>query len=175
MTTLTRQQALRISTMMLQAATFQPTWIEFNPIITRREGREENLQAIAKALAELTGFNKADLLKQLECSNGHNVMEVFCTEEQSNRLRDEWQKAPVWMDGKGRQYIMFEGVRTQDYSYQTIDVARYVFFEPTGKYRNIDKLRKRIQRNSDMMELELLEESGEIENIDPISIQHLYH
>jgi hypothetical protein len=161
--------------MMLQAATFKPTWIEFHPITTRREGREETLLAIAKALSTLTGFNEADLLKQLEWCNGHNGMEALCTEEQSNRLRDEWQKAPIWQDGKGRQYIMFEGVRTQDYSYQTIDVARYVEFEPTGKYRNIDTLRKRIQRNSDMMELDYLEDSGEIENVDPITIQHLYH
>ena len=172
---LTNNQAIKIATMMLQAATYQTAWIELHPIVTRREGREETYHAIAKAFALLTGGDEQTMLKQLEQSNGTNVMEISMSEEQVERLRKEYQNAPIYKDGKGRQYIMFEGVRTQDCCYQTIDVARYVDFAPTGKYRNIDTLRKRIQRNSDAIELDRLEDSGEIENIEPTTIQHLYH
>ena len=173
--TLNNNQAIKIATMMLQAATYHEAWIDLHPIVTQREGREESCEAIAKALALLTGADTKDLLKQLEESKGHNGMDVRISEEKIADLRNEYQNAPVYQDEKGRQYIMFEGVRTQDYCYQIIDVARYVSFAPTGKYRNIDMLRKRIQRNSDAETLDYLEDSGEIDNIDPLTLQPLYH
>ena len=125
-------QAIKIATMMLQAATYEAPFMTLHPIVTRKEGREETYQAIAKALSMLTGINAAYIIGQLIVSNGNNDMVLV------------------------------------------IDVARYVDFAPTGKYRNIDTLRKRIQRSSDAMELDYLEDSGEIENIDPLTIQHLY-
>lgn len=173
--TLNNNQAIKIASMMLQAAAYQTAWIELHPIVTHREGREETYQDIAKALALLTGAGEKEILKQLEQSNGNNVMEISMSEEQVEHLRKEYQNAPVYQDAKGRQYIMFNGVHTQDYCYQVIDVARYVDFAPTGKYRNIDTIRKRIRRNSDSTELDRLEDSGEIENIEPATIRHLYH
>lgn len=173
---LTNNQAIKIATMMLQAANYESPFMTLHPIVTRKDGREETYQAIAKALSMLTGVNAAYIIGQLIVSNGNSDM-VFdeLPEGVAAHLQAEYQNAPVYQDGKGRQYIMFEGVRTQDYCYQTIDVARYIDFAPTGKYRNIDTLRKRIQRSSDAMELDYLEDSGEIENIDPLTIQHLYH
>ena len=173
--TLDEEMAMKIATMMLQAATYHESWIDLHPIVTRREGREETNAAIAKALAELLDTDEQEMMKQLEWCNGNNSMEVRMDEEHIKRIRHEYQNAPVYQDAKGRQYIMFEGVRTQDFIYQTIDVARYVDFAPTGKYRNIDTLRKRIQRDSDYETLTMLEETGEIENIDPLTIRHLYH
>ena len=173
--TLNNNQAIKIATMMLQAATYHEAWIDLHPIVTQREGREECYEAIAKALALLTGADMKGLLEQLEGCKGHSDMDVRISEEKIANLRNEYQNAPVYQDEKGRQYIMFEGVRTQDYCYQIIDVARYVSFAPTGKYRNIDTLRKRIQRNSDAATLDYLEDSGEIDNIDPLKLQHLYH
>lgn len=172
---ITNEQAAKIATMMLQAATYQEAWIELHPIETRREGRDETYQAIAKALSVLTGVAEEDIYKQLEWSNGQNSMELRCAEEQIAKLRNEYQAAPVYQDAKGRQYFMFQGVRTQDFCYQKIDVVRYVDFQPTGGHRDIDKIRKRLQRESDLETLDVLEETGEIEDIDPISIQHLYH
>ena len=168
-------QAIKIATMMLQAATYEAPFMTLHPIVTRKDGREETYQAIAKALSMLTGINAVYIIGQLIVSNGNNDM-VFdeLPEGVATHLQAEYQNAPVYQDGKGRQYIMFNGVRTQDYCYQVIDVARYVDFAPTGKYRNIDTLRKRIQRSSDAMELDYLEDSGEIENNDPLTIQHLY-
>lgn len=173
--TLTNNQATKIATMMLQAATYEAPLMTLHPIVTRKDGREETYQAIAKALSMLTGINAPYIIGQLIVSNGSSDM-VFdeLPEGVAAHLQTEYQNAPVYQDGKGRQYIMFNGVRTQDYCYQTIDVARYVDFAPTGKYRNIDTLRKRIQCNSDALELDRLEDSGEIENIDPLTIQHLY-
>lgn len=172
---MTNNQALKIATMMLQAANYEAPFMTLHPIVTRKDGREETYQAIAKALSMLTGINAPYIIGQLIVSNGNSDM-VFdeLPEGVAAHLQAEYQNAPVYQDGKGRQYIMFNGVRTQDYFYQVIDVARYVDFAPTGKYRNIDTLRKRIQRNSDAMELDYLEDSGEIENIDPLTIQHLY-
>lgn len=172
---MTNNQALKIATMMLQAANYEDPFMTLHPIVTRKDGREETYQAIAKALSMLTGINAAYIIGQLIVSNGNNDM-VFdeLPEGVAAHLQAEYQNAPVYQDGKGRQYIMFNGVRTQDYCYQVIDVARYVDFAPTGKYRNIDTLRKRIQRSSDAMELDYLEDSGEIENIDHLTIQHLY-
>lgn len=168
-------QALKIATMMLQAANYEAPFMTLHPIVTRKDGREEIFQAIAKALSQLTGINAAYIIGQLIESNGKSDMTFDeLPEGVTAHLQSEYQNAPVYQDAKGRQYIMFNGVRTQDYSYQVIDVARYVDFTPTGKYRNIDTLRKRIQHNSDAMELDYLEDSGEIENIDPLTIQHLY-
>lgn len=173
--TLSNNQAIKIATMMLQAATYEVPFMTLHPIVTNKDGREENYQAIAKALSMLTGINAAYIIGKLIVSNGNNDM-VF--DELQNgvaaHLQAEYQNAPVYQDSKGRQYIMFNGVRTQDYCYQTIDVARYADFAPTGKYRNIDTLRKRIQRNSNALELDRIEDSGEIEDIDSITIQQLY-
>jgi hypothetical protein len=173
--TLSNNQAIKIATMMLQAATYDAPFMTLHPIVTNKDGRQENIQAIAKALSMLTGINAPYIIGQLIVSNGNSDM-VFdeLPDGVAAHLQAEYQNAPVYQDGKGRQYIMFNGVRTQDYCYQTIDVARYVDFAPTGKYRNIDALRKRIQRNSDALELDRLEDSGEIEDIDPITIQQLY-
>lgn len=172
---MTNNQALKIATMMLQAANYEAPFMTLHPIVTRKDGREETYQAIAKALSMLTGINAPYIIGQLIVSNGNSDM-VFdeLPEGVAAHLQAEYQNAPVYQDAKGRQYIMFNGVRTQDYCYQVIDVARYVDFAPTGKYRNIDTLRKRIQRSSDAMELDYLEDSGEIENVEPITIQHLY-
>ena len=158
-------QAIKIATMMLQAANYQPTWVELHPIVTRKEGREETYQAIAAALSQLTGISAPYIIGQLIVSNGNSAMELSMSEEQVNRLRGEYQNAPVYQDGKGRQYIMYRGVRTQDYCYQTIDVARYVDFQPTGKYRNIENLEKAINRRSDQSYLEALEDSGELDRM----------
>ena len=168
-------QAIKIATMMLQAANYEAPFMTLHPIVTRKDGREETYQAIAKALSMLTGINAAYIIGQLIVSNGNNDM-VFdeLPEGVAAHLQAEYQNAPVYQDGKGRQYIMYRGVRTQDYCYQTIDVARYVDFQPTGKYRNIENLEKAINRRSDQSYLEALEDSGEIENIDPLTIQHLY-
>jgi hypothetical protein len=173
---LTNNQAIKIATMMLQAATYVAPFMTLHPIVTRKDGREETYQAIAKALSMLTGINESYITDQLIESNGNSDM-LFDELPESivTRLQSDYQNAPVYQDGKGRQYIMFNGVRTQDYCYQVIDVARYVDFAQTGKYRNIDTLRKRIQRNSDATEIYRLEDSGEIENIEPTTIQHLYH
>jgi hypothetical protein len=173
---MTNNQALKIATMMLQAANYEAPFMTLHPIVTRKDGREETYQAIAKALSMLTGINAAYIIGQLIVSNGNSDM-VFdeVPEGVAAHLQAEYQNAPVYQDGKGRQYIMFNGIRTQDYCYQVIDVARYVDFAQTGKYRNIDTLRKRIQRNSDATEIYRLEDSGEIENIEPTTIQHLYH
>lgn len=172
---MTNNQALKIATMMLQAANYEAPFMTLHPIVTRKDGREETYQAIANALSILTGINAPYIIGQLIVSNGNSDM-VFdeLPEGVAAHLQAEYQNAPVYQDGKGRLYIMFNGVRTQDYCYQVIDVARYVDFAPTGKYRNIDTLRKRIQRSSDAMELDYLEDSGEIENVDPLTIQHLY-
>lgn len=173
---LTNNQTIKIATMMLQAANYESHFMTLHPIVTRKDGREETYQAISKALSMLTGINESYIIGQLIESNGNSDM-MFdeLPEGVVARLQAEYQHAPVYEDEKGRQYIMFEGVRTQDYCYQTIDVSRYADFAPTGKCRNIDTLRKRIQRNSDATELERLEDSGEIENIEPTTIQHLYH
>ena len=172
---MTNNQALKIATMMLQAANYDAPFMTLHPIVTRKDGREETYQAIAKALSMLTGISAPYIIGQLIVSNGNSDM-VFdeLPEGVAAHLQAEYQNAPVYQDAKGRQYIMFNGVRTQDYCYQVIDVARYVDFAPTGKYRNIDTLRKRIQLSSDAMELDYLEDSGEIENVDPLTIQHLY-
>lgn len=137
---LNNNQAIKIATMMLQAATYQTAWIELHPIMAPREGREGTYQSIAKALALLTDADEQAMLKQLEQSNGNNVMVVSMSEAHVEHLRKEYQNAPVYQDAKGRQYIMFNGVRTQNYDYQIIDVARYVDFTPTEKYHNIDNL-----------------------------------
>ena len=174
---MTTNQAIKIATMMLQAATYQKEWIELRPIITRREGREETYAAIAKALALLTGANEQEVLEQLEWCNGHNCMELRVGEDMILRLRNEYQNAPVYQDSKGRQYIMYEGVRTQDYSYQVIDVARYIDLQPTGKYRNIEKLQKAINRKMRQYELEALEDYGIIDektDEEYSKIEHLY-
>ena len=173
--TLSNNQAIKIATMMLQAATYDAPFMTLHPIVTNKDGREENYKAIAKALSMLTSINAAYIIGKLIASNGNNDI-VFdeLPDGVAAHLQAEYQNAPVYQDGKGRQYIMFNGVRTQDYCYQNIDVAHYVDFTPTGKYRNIDTLRKRIQRSSDAMELDRLEDSGEIEDIDPITIQQLY-
>ena len=174
---MTNNQAIKIATMMLQAAIYNNSWIEMKPIVTRREGREDTNKAIAKALSALTGADEQELMKQLDWCRGHNCMELHISEEQIARLCQEYQNAPVYQDAKGRQYIMFEGVRTQDYSYQIIDVERYVEFQPTGKYRNIETLRKRINRSMRQYELEALEDEGIIADMndeDYSKIQHLY-
>lgn len=173
---ITNNQAIKLATMMLQAANYDAPFMTLHPIVTSKDGREETYQAIAKALSMLTGINESYITGQLIESNGNSDM-VFdeLPEGVVTRLQAEYQHAPVYEDTKGRQYIMYNGVRTQDYCYQVIDVARYVDFEPTGKSRNIDTLQKRIQRSSDTTELDRLEDSGEIENIDPLTIQHLYH
>ena len=168
-------QAIKIATMMLQAATYEAPFMTLHPIVTRKDGCEETYQAIAKALSMLTGINAAYIIGQLIVSNGNsNIVFDELPEGVAAHLQSEYQNAPVYQDAKGRQYIMFNGVRTQDYCYQIIDVARYVDFAPTGKYRNIDTLRKRIQRSSDAMELDYLEDSGEIDGIGPLTIQQLY-
>lgn len=173
--TLNNNQSIKIATMMLQAATYDAPFMTLHPIVTNKDGREETIQAIAKALSMLTGINAPYIIGHLIVSNGNNDM-VFdeLPDGVAAHLQAEYQNAPVYQDGKGRQYIMFNGVRTQDYCYQIIDVARYVDFAPTGKYRNIDTLRKRIQRNSDALELDRLEDSGEIEDIESLTIQQLY-
>ena len=172
---LTKNQAIKIATMMLQAATYEAPFMTLHLVVTRKDGREETYQAIAKALSMLTGINTVYIIGKLIESNGNSDM-IFdeLPDGVAAHLQSEYQNAPVYQDAKGRQYIMFEGVRTQDYCYQTIDVARYIDFAPTGKYRDIDTLRKRIQRNSDALELDRLENSGEIEDIDPLTIQQLY-
>ena len=175
MKTLNKKQAIKIATMMLQAATFHEAWIDIHPIEIQREGRVNNIDAIAKVIAKMTGGDLVSILTQLKECKGHNAIELRLTEKNIVHLRNKYQTAPVYQDGKGQQYIMFDGVYTQDYCYQVIDVARYVSLTPTGKYRNIDTLRRRIRRNSDTITLDHLEDSGEIDNIDPLKLQHLYH
>ena len=173
--TLNNNQATKIAIMMLQAATYDAPFMTLHPIVTNKDGREETYHVIAKALSMLTGINAAYIIGKLIASNGNNDM-MFdeLPDGVAAHLQAEYQNAPVYQDGNGRQYIMFNGVRTRDYCYQTIDVARYVDFALTGKCRNIDTLHRRIQRNSDTLELDRLEDSGEIEDIDPIIIQQLY-
>lgn len=172
---LTKEQAAKIATMMLQAATYNDAFLTLHPIDTQRDGREDVLLAIAEALHNLTGINRSMLYDNLINSNSTNDMVFTLTSESIDAMKAEYQTAPVYQDAKGRQYFMFDGVRTQDFCYQKIDVSRYVDFQPTGSHRNIDNIRKRLQRESDYETLEILEETGEIEDIDPISIQHLYH
>jgi hypothetical protein len=177
--TLTYEQAIKIARMMLHAATFDGAFLVLHPIVTQRDGREDVLTMIAQALEELSGAGADVLYGHLRFSNGHNQMEVNgLGSERVAELQKEWQTAPVYKDAKGRSYVMYEGVYTQDYCYQTIDVARYVDFEPTGHSRNIFKLQKRLQRISDHAELEALEESGAIDEMtdeEYLRIAHLYH
>ena len=171
-------QAIKIATMMLQAANYDASFMTLHPIATRKDGREETYQAIAEALAKLTGINASYIIGQLIVSNGSNEM-VFdeLPEGVAAHLKDEYQNAPVYQDGKGRQYIMYRGVRTQDYCYQTIDVARYVDFQPTGKYRNIENLEKAINHRNSQSYLEALKDSGELDsmsNEEYSKLQHFY-
>ena len=164
--TITNEQATKIALMMLQAANYDLPFMTLHPIVTRKDGREETYQAIADALSKLTGISAAYIIGQLIVSNGNNDM-VFdeLPEGVAAHLQAEYQNAPIYQDGKGRQYVMYRGVRTQDYCYQMIDVTRYVDFQPTGKHRNIEKLEKAINRRSDQSYLEALEDSGELDNM----------
>lgn len=176
---MTRNQAIKVATMMLQAADYDnSSCFIIHPIITRKDGRTETYELISNALSFITGIPEENIYNKLVASNGNNDM-IFdindgLTEYNIKQLQSNWQNAPVYKDAKGRQYIMFNGVRTQDYCYQIIDVERYVDFMATGKHRNVDTLRKRIQRNSNAIYLDYLEDTDEIENIDPLTIQHLY-
>lgn len=176
---ITHEQATKIAQMMLHAATYEGPFLVLHPIVTPRDGREDILTSIAQALEELIGIGADVLHGLLRFSNGNNDMEIDgLGEERVGELQKQWQTAPIYKDAKDRQYVMYEGVYTQDYCYQKIDVRRYAGFEATGSHRNIFKLRSKLQCNSDMMELEALEDSGAIDEMtdeEYLSIAHLYH
>ena len=162
---MTNNQAIKIAVMMLEAASYYNTWVNFHPIVTRRDERNETYAAIAKALALLTGGDEEKFIESLEFCNGHNSFDIDFPQEKIEQLRGKYQNAPIYRDAKGRTYVMYEGVHTQDYCYQNIDVARYIDFTPTGKHRNIANLEKRLNAESCRSLLEALEYSGEINDI----------
>ena len=176
---ITNEQASKIAQMMMQAATYDGSFLVLHPIVTPRDGRENILTSIAQALEEFIGIGADVLSGHLRFSNGNYDMEINgLGAERVGELQKQWQTAPIYKDAKGHQYVMYEGVYTQDYCYQMIEIRRYIDFEATDKQRNIFKLRSKLQRNADMTELEALKDSGTIDEMtdeEYLKIAHLYH